>query len=274
MKRFLALLLAALMLLSCCALGEEEGGKGIIVFPKSEPDAPDIFQKMPPKSTPSGPIEVERTILGSDDRIRVKNTSRYPYSAIAYIVGKYGCGCRWYTSGFMVTKNTLMTAAHCLICQKHNKWATNMTFYFGYVNDRNYLYKYDTDWTAYAGTTFPNGYTSVNDWGYVRFKYNVGDKTGWFGMRYPTDRELESGWYTIAGYREGKMKYDTGRLRVIDSDRMWIDADILPGNSGCPVFDSNNYAVGLFTTYYNNANSGFRLNSKTYNKLVSEGLLK
>ena len=276
MKRIIALLLALLMLAGWALAEEEEAGRGVIVFPEEELAASDGTEKLPPESAPSAPsapMEPNRTILGSDDRIRVGDTWQYPYSAIAYIVGKYGCGCRWYSSGFMVTRDTLMTAAHCLVCQEHNQWATNMTFYFGYISDNSYFYKYDTDWTAYVGTMFPDGYTSVNDWGFVHFKYDVGDSTGWFGMRFLNDSDLESGWYTVAGYRDGQLKYDTGPVFVIDADRMWIDADIMPGNSGCPVFDSENYAVGLFTTYYDNANSGFRLNSKIRDKLVADGLL-
>lgn len=274
MKRIIALLLVLLLAMSCWALAEEEeSDRGVIIFPDSESADSDGPQKLPPDSKPFVPGDVERTILGPDNRVRVGDTWQYPFCSIAYIVGKYECGCRWYSSGFMVTSDTLMTAAHCLVCQEHNKWATNMTFYFGYISDQSYLYRYNSEWTAYVGTLFPDGYTSVNDWGYVHFNTNVGEKTGWFGMRYPNDDDLEAGIYYIAGYRDGQLKYDIGTVRVMDSDRMWIDADILPGNSGCPVFDAENYAVGLFTTYYDNANSGFRLSSKTHNKLVEDGLL-
>ena len=77
----------------------------------------------------------------------------------------------------------------------------------------------------------------------------------------------------MAGYRDKKLKYDVGGLRVMDSDRMWVDMDVLPGNSGSPIYDSDNYAVGIWTTYYDNANSGFRINSKVLDKLRAEGLL-
>lgn len=272
MKRIIALLLICLLSLACWAVAEEdEGGSGVIVFPESEASG-GTYEALP-ESEPSAPTEVERTILGSDDRVRVNDPRQYPFSAIARFDVTAECGCNWECTGFMVTRDTMMTAAHCLVCDDHNKWATNITFYFGYRSRHDYLYKYNTYWTAYVGTMFPNGYTSVNDWGYVHFNENVGDTTGWFGMRYPSDSELESGWYTVAGYRNGELKYDTGSVRVMDADRMWVDADVLPGNSGSPVFDSENYAVGIWTTYYDNANSGFRLSGKTRNKLVAEGLL-
>ena len=272
MKRIILVLLALLLALSPCALCEEDdGGEGAINLIEEQ----DSFANAGSLSLsePFTPDGLEKTILIGDDRVTVKKTKQYPYSAIANITGKFSCGCPTQSTGFMVTRNTLLTAAHCLVCQKHNKWAKKLTFYFGYKSNKNYLYRYKSHWEAYVGTLFPNGYTSENDWAYVVFDKDVGDKTGWFGLKNLSDSELESGTFTVAGYRDKKLKYDVGGLRVMDSDRMWVDMDVLPGNSGSPIYDSDNYAVGIWTTYYDNANSGFRINSKVLDKLRAEGLL-
>ena len=214
---------------------------------------------------------LETTIIGKDDRVKVKNPKKYPYSAICRFDGKYNCGCTWEGSGFMISRNTLLTAAHCLVCQKHNQWAYALTFYFGFKNYSDYLYCYNSSWNAYVYTFFPNGYTDQNDWGYVKFNSNVGDTTGWFGLRPLSDEKITSGKYTFAGYRNGKLKKNKGKLRVKDSTRMWMDMDTKRGNSGGPVFDSDNYAVGLFTTYYDDANSGIRVTKQMISELEKAG---
>lgn len=271
MKKFLAYLLACLLLMTCCALAEEEEeimepGEGTIVFADGSDAAADaaVYAAAEELNTPADsyvPEDVERCIIGKDNRITISDTRQYPFSAIAFMEMKMKCGCRWTGTGFMVDKDKLMTAAHCMICQKHNKWASGITFHFGYRKGKRDFYTYNGHWEAWCGTDFANGYTDVNDWAVVKFSKKVGDKTGWFGRRVLSDKELKNGYYSVAGYKDGILKYDFGKLRVIDNSRMWVDMDVLPGNSGSPIYDSDYYAVGIWTTYYDDivANSGMRI---------------
>ena len=201
---------------------------------------------------PFVPVGLEKVYIGPDDRITVSNTALYPYSAIAYMEATGKCGCPWVCTGFMVYKNILVTAAHCMVCSKHNEWADQVTFYFGYKNRSNYLYKYNEGWNAYAGTLFPNGYDYVaeeNDWCVVKFNMNVGEITGYFGLNQATDSEINSHYYKLAGYRDELLKYDTGFAEVLNDRLMLVYIDALPGNSGSPVFTSDYYAEGIWVAY-------------------------
>lgn len=102
-------------------------------------------------------------IIGNDDRVTIKNTMNYPYSAIGYIEATMTCGCNWTGTGFMVGRRGMLTAAHCLVCQKHGAYASYANFYFGLTPNSggfSYQYTYQGSYTFWVGTTFRNGYDS------------------------------------------------------------------------------------------------------------------
>ena len=119
-------------------------------------DDPEAFE-------PYIPDNLERVVVGKDDRVTVTNTYEYPYSAIALLEMGYECGCTATGSGFMVKPNVLLTAAHCLVCPRHNRAISRMYFYFGYQKNGDYGYLYDGRFTYWYGTSFPKGYTSETD---------------------------------------------------------------------------------------------------------------
>lgn len=225
---------------------DEEGGDGTVVVAEgreaAEGDEEVIINGYAPEN-------VDKVIIGKDDRVTVSQTSEYPYSAIANMKVVGECGDTWECSGFMVGKNCMLTAAHCMICPEHRKWAKNVIFYFGYKSNSNYLYKYTGGWVACAGTSFPNykydKEAMFEDWCYVMFDQNIGDKTGWFGMQFCKDSEIDGYSYIAAGYRDNKLKYCWGNTYVGNDQVFAFDADDVPGNSGGPVFSGDGYAIGI-----------------------------
>ena len=276
MNRLLAVLLVLLTMTSVCVRAEDdEGGEGTISFVDAAQADSFVSGGAPASVEPFAPDDLEKIILGSDDRVKVKKPKEYPYSAIAYMVVKGSCKCNWTCTGFMVTKNTLLTAAHCMVCTKHGKWAKNITFYFGYKSKKNYRYRYKSRWQAWAGTTFPeHRYASSDDWAVVKLDKNVGDKTGWFGMRFCTDSELLGNSFCIAGFSgEAKLRYVWGTVTDVWEKQIGYDIDTLPGDSGSPVFDDNYYAVGIETNSSDTANFGQRLRDEIRQVMVKNGLL-
>lgn len=219
--------------------------------------------------------EGDRAVIGADNRSSV-NPSKYPYSAIAYMEVYGKCDCSWTATGFMVDKDWLMTAGHCLVCTQHQQWADRITFYFGYRSRSDYLYRYNSQWTAWTDNTLFAGDNSYkdHDWGYVKLNKNVGDTTGWFGMRYGmADSEYDLEWFNVAGYRNGKIQTSVGHAEAYNSYRVLHYADTEPGYSGCPVFDNEYYAVAINTAHFTDgtANIGRRITSQLYQDMQSNG---
>ncbi len=237
---------------------ENEGSVGILE--DAEP-----AEELPEEDEDDGteayaPDDLEKTIFGKDDRFSVK-PSNYPYSAIAYMEVTAQCGCSWAGTGLMVNKHRMLTAAHCLVCTKHGKWAKNLKLYFGYSSKKKYVYKYSGKWYAWVGDTFKNKSYRM-DWDYacVRLYKNVGNKTGWFKADWSaSDSKLKSKWITVAGYRDGKLKAAVGTVQPYGYNHLSYTIDTLPGTSGGPIFDNDYRVYGINIAQSEVANYGYRL---------------
>ena len=291
MKKILAFLLALILLLtgsasiSAVADGSVQADPEKFLWDESEDDAEEdgsegtiSFVDPAELALLEGPLEdpermdgffpeiVEKHIIGKDSRKTIKSANKYPYSAIALLEITFPCKCRnMVGTAFMIGKKKVLTAAHCLICQKHNKWAKRIVLNFGYRKGKGSVYRYTGGWEAHCGTGFPGGYQGhdANDWAVIKLDKNVGDRTGWFGYWCLSDSQINNYKFYITGYRSNKMKRDKGSAKVLDSKRMWVNIDVLPGNSGSPVYRTYKggyYAVGIWTTYWENGkNSAVRL---------------
>lgn len=217
---------------------------------------------------PFSPDELDKAIFGSDDRITVSNPGKWPWSAICLMEVTAKCGHSWVGTGFMVGEDSMLSAAHCLVCPEDREWAKKITFYFGYKSKKNYLYKYTGKWNATVGTTFPNYRYEMNgDYACIHVDKKVGKKTGWFGMRTNTTSNLGSTTYYAAGYRDGKLRHDRGSLGLYGSNFYMHHIDHVPGNSGGPIFDKEHYAVGIIIAHDYEANYGYIINTTVRNTM-------
>ena len=265
----IACLLFVLTLFSGCAAAEIH-----FISPSREEGMPLSPTESVVFSESFVPDTLDRMIVGSDDRITA-DPCQYPYSAIAYMIVNAECGCSWSGSGFMAGKSLFMTAAHCMVCSTHHKWADQITFYFGYQSRKNYMCKYTGGWDAWVGDMFRNGYRTDNDYAYLMLKEKIGIGTGWFGLRFCGDEALKNGRYTVAGYRDGVLKYDRDRIGTVYDTTFTHYADALPGNSGCPIFDENNDVVGIHVAESRsmNYNIGVKMSDSLMDSMFDNGIL-
>ncbi len=217
----------------------------------------------------------DRAVIGSDNRVRITDTSAYPFSCIAYMKIHMRCGCSSTGTGYMVGPKTLLTAGHCLMCTDHHQGADYIDFYFGYKDDYNYFLKYSDGTTYWYGTDFPDGYTKGAeqwDYGLVQMQWNVGDTTGYFGIASLTDSDLASSGYNLVGYRNGVMKADYGWVSNITHYNFDHNADTEPGYSGCPLFDNDYYAtaINIASAWDNSHNIARRINDELYDFILEK----
>ena len=218
---------------------------------------------------PYAPDALEKVVIGTDDRITVYDPACYPFSAIANLFVHAQCGCEWQCTGYMISPRGMVTASHCVVCDVHHmplEWAD---IYFGYRSSRNYLYKYDGWYYYWYGTDFTEsgGYSMDWDYAYFRFDERVGDRVGWLGWQVLSDEQIQSKRLTVAGYRDGELKYDRDYAEVRSPHIISFQADTVPGNSGGPIFfyddigDPYAVGIGIAENWLAQENYGYRLTS-------------
>lgn len=250
---------------------DEEGNCTIVFI--DLPDEEDLNEQDPEEVAEEEyvPEDAEKAIFGRDNRITVNNPKAYPFCTIAYMEVTGSCGHSWTGTGFMVGKNRLLTAAHCVMCPTHSRWARYVNFYFGYKNAKNYYYKYTGRFTMTVGNSFRRGgYETRGDFACIQFDSNIGDRTGWLGYKYGMrDKDLLSKTVYVAGYRDRLLKYDYGKLKSVDREFLRHNIDMVAGNSGGPVFYRDKYdhyyAVGINIAESRRENIGYRLSSTIFN---------
>lgn len=283
MKRIFAALLA-LMLLALTPALADVGGTATPAD-KSLLEASQMVRSpeaLPEVSmTPFAPDSLDKAIIGTDDRITISNTGVYPYSAIAYLEVTGSCGCNWTATGFMVSRDCLMTGAHCVFCGDHNQGASNFIMYFGYKSNKNYMLKYTDETNYWYGTNvYENGEFNTDwDFAFIKLRQPVGDKTGWFGLSVQDDAQLRGASFEVAGYRDGLLKTSrAGTTSIRSQYNITYDNDTLSGNSGCPVFTDDYYAVAINVAHVTNSNDvglyniGRRITQDLVNEMTRLGM--
>lgn len=202
-------------------------------------------------------------------------------SRIVALHSHFECGCEATKDGVMISEYGLVTKSNALYCATHGKKYTHITFYFGYVGDGKAVYQYDGEFKAHAYETFEGGYIQENDIGYVKFFEPVGDETGWYAVKAPSDQDLSG----------AALSYRINRITGIEeqpistftvTDKKFIYIPYTEGiASGLPVilpyeYAGDGYVVGIINSYVNTDTEQHcnirRITSRVYNDMLSDGL--
>ena len=200
---------------------------------------------------------------------------QFPFSAVAYMEIEYHCGCTRRGTGAMISRYGLITAGHNLLCTKHNKTAKYIDFWFGFFSKSDYLYHYEGsfDYTYYCD--FSGGYTSKNDIGFVIFKKNVGQYTGWFGTRtYSNASSMTGASIRAMGYNVRTLKQTTGKLTSINQTQLTFTKHVDMDSEGGPVYVVENgeyYLVAVYTSSTDSEWYARRLTQEIVDTMKSKG---
>ncbi|MEM9089595.1 MAG: trypsin-like peptidase domain-containing protein [Cyanobacteria bacterium P01_F01_bin.53] len=231
-----------------------------------------------------------------DERIRVREPHLRPWRAICSLETQ-GASRSNKGTGWFVSSNTIVTAAHVLYDRRYGKdnrgefWVENVTVYPGrhglnYPYPKNPRFKKPIEvegaskfwipapWKKSIDTNPSNDGGDRNfDFGVIRIDEPVGNETGWFKMASKTDEFLKGLLVNIAGYPtdsrySGKYIYHSvGQLKEPSANqrRLFYQIDTGQGQSGSPVwYEGNNnepIVVGIHTRGDDDYNSAIRLNT-------------
>ena len=221
---------------------------------------------------PYSPFPVDKAIFGTNDLYSISDRNEYPYSAVAKIFSHFRCGCSCSGTGFMISASGLMTSAQLLVCSDHHKTADSLTFYFGYKGPQNYGYKYDKGTTYWYGTDNIDKDGREWDYGYVKLKERVGDRTGWFGTRVMSDSSFDGSIFSIAGFSDNNLYYDIDKVTPYNDYLLHHKIDTVPGMAGSPLFTFDCYAFAINVAYTSTTNIARRITSKLQSQMRDNGL--
>ncbi|HEU5266698.1 MAG TPA: trypsin-like serine protease [Jatrophihabitans sp.] len=212
------------------------------------------------------------SIIGSDSRTQVTATTTFPNSAVV-LINRSGIGL-WCT-GWMVGKDTLLSAGHC-VTDGAGTWYSGLSFVPG-SNGGNAPFGTCYPRAIYAFTAWASGADSNYDTSIVKLNCTVGYSTGWFGTWWQS--ASPDGLFTrVQGYPGDKpstqwQSFDY--VRASSADRLYYQNDTIGGESGSPVWQyrsgpycSGACGMGVHTNGSNGTNnSGVRFTQGKLNAI-------
>ncbi|QHZ49218.1 serine protease [Bacillus sp. NSP9.1] len=187
------------------------------------------------KSSPAKAPYNLKSVIGTDNRTRVSNTTAYPYRAIVHISSSIGS-----CTGWLIGPKTVATAGHCVYDTASGSFAGTATVSPG-RNGSSYPYG-SVKSTRYF---IPSGWRSGNtnyDYAAIELSEPIGNTVGYFGYSYTTS-SLTGTNVTISGYPgdkpSGTQWQHSGPITVSETYKLQYSIDTYGGQSGSPVFEQS-----------------------------------
>lgn len=219
-------------------------------------------------------------IYGKDDRhiIGKKYLTRFPNRAVVYILSRYPNGSWHCGTGYMIGRNTIGTAAHCIYSYDDGGYPLEMRLYPGKKGDYTpYGMTYACDFVVpteyisrskvtFASSRYDTAMQKV-DYGIIHVNNNLGDVVGWFGFRTYGGLKSKSKDYHMVGYYDGKLTTQQGENLVYSYDNKFLKLyfDVVGGQSGSPIFFSqkgSRYVIGHLTSESRESNEGLAITNE------------
>jgi V8-like Glu-specific endopeptidase len=226
------------------------------------------------------PLPLAETVHGPDNRVRITNTSAFPWRTNASLLITAADNSQWIGTGWFIGPHTLMTAGHVVFIKNsgvpgRDGWVKRIqvmpgrngsTLPYGSVTSANF--RSVTGWTSSGDQNF--------DYGAIVIPTNLGNTTGWYGFGVYADADLLQTVGNIAGYPgdkpSGTLWYDAHRIAAVNSRKVYYDIDSAGGQSGSAVYrivNNGRYSFGIHAYGGAATNSGTRIIQEVFNNMLA-----
>jgi glutamyl endopeptidase len=219
-------------------------------------------------------------IIGSDDRVKIDNTTQFPWSTIVHIQGNFGSN-TFNCTGWMLGISAVATAAHCLYDYGGtNLFATNVVVIPAQNTDATVPEPFgqcNGDYIWIINQWQING-DAAYDYGALTLKCRVGEQTGNLGFMMTTNA-ISGTLVNLTGYPYDKggttMWFGLGYVTNALAYQLLYDNDAEGSQSGAPVWPPNSIGCYLCVIAIHNGgnvalntNAGVRITDSVFNFLA------
>ena len=231
--------------------------------------------------------DVIEIIHGADDRVRVGNTTVYPWRTICHLEIAAANGRSYIGTGAFIGPRVVLTAGHCVYLHADGGWARRIRVIPG-RNGSSSCPSSGTSSVCPFGFADATQYTSVNGWVNNKdsdYDYAViilpsnkrlGNTVGWMGLANLSSGSLVGLNVNNSGYPGdkpyGTQWWNSNNILAVTSRRLYYRIDTMGGQSGSPVWrykDGQRHIIGIHTTGGSPYNGATRINDAVFNNLVN-----
>lgn len=195
-------------------------------------------------STGGGDVSTD-SVIGADNRTRITATTSHPSRTIVYLTSS-DARC----TGFLVSKDTVVTAGHCVHPGGTGSTSDFYNTFRAYPGKNGSTNPYGScGWTqVWTDTAWINDESEAHDWGVIKLNCSIGNTVGWLGYRWQS-ASLNGTSVTVRGYPDDKayatLWTHSGSIQYSYTHVLGYAIDTGAGQSGSPAYDANLYAVGI-----------------------------
>lgn len=219
--------------------------------------------------------KVIEVVIGADDRVRITNTTAYPWRAICSLAIKANDGSNWIGTGWLVAPRTVITAGHCVYIHDRGGWAQSVRVMPGRSGSPTET-PYPSCLATHVRTTtaWINSRDSNQDYGCIILpkSFLTYSPLGTFG--YANLSSLNGLTVNLSGYPgdkpAGTQWFHSRQIKSVSARRFTYDIDTAGGQSGAPVWrlkDGERHVVGIHTNGHSTGNSAVRITSAVFDNI-------
>jgi glutamyl endopeptidase len=214
-------------------------------------------------------------VIGTDDRIRINNTTSYPWRTICSLRITAQDNSQWIGTGWLVGHRTVITAGHVVYIHSRGGWVKEVEVIpgrngasFPYGSCKSSNLKSVKGWTESRKRT--------HDYGAIILPQNCkyGQQLGYFGYGNYSTSTLNNLNVNLSGYPgdkpSGTQWWHARNISRVTARTLVYNIDTAGGQSGSPVWrvvNNKRYAVGIHTNGSSAGNSATRITKPVFDNI-------